>query len=299
MKNKMFRWLNVALIAILMSTFIFPMNALASNNADFSHLGGAVEETFGAGTQDIVVLHVKIPDGANGSGEDTLIIDGGETVWSGEPLVAMTSDEYFLDADYDGFWFDNPDPEETKEAFWSDNGNTAIESGEILVEGFADLESFRASGPGTEYVIDDTATDQGPGLLSADYDGLPNREAVWSDNDGNNLLGPGDTMLQPGRAGLINFDSSTLNPGGVCGLSGVGGCNGEAQVDDIMWCDGPGGGGPDTLFTIGESIYMDKVGLTPDLFNFGFDIIMIDPSGVLTPAPTPCVAAGGNSTFVN
>ncbi|MBN1494913.1 S-layer homology domain-containing protein [Candidatus Peregrinibacteria bacterium] len=263
---------------MIFAVLLFPLSTWASTTGNFT-APNAPGITVGPGYIDQLVYETVIPDGTNGLANDTLIFMGsGATPWGGDSLLTLSFNEYYLDDNYNAAWTAGG------EAVWIDASlDKMINPGEIQINGLADLELFQAPGPGAEYVFDDTATDNN------NYD---SGEAIWSDVDGNALLGSADTLLTDGTTGIINFNSATVNPAGVCG-TGVGGCNGEPNIDDIYWCDGVGGPPVNGVFDPSESILIDLIGsLTIGDYDIGIDSMIIDPSG-LVGVPGGCAAAGG------
>ena len=267
--------------------------ASASTAGDFAfNAQGTVEVVDGSNYN--LALEVTIPDGVNNppNPEDTLIYDGSTNGWTGDTLNAFTGNNYYLDHNGSGSW--DPTNGVSPEAVWADtNTNGNIDAGEIQVQGYADLEAFNATGP-TLWVADSVANDSpvgtsgGGSYLSADYN--PG-EALFRDVNNTGALDQGDALIKGGLASVMNFDSTAANPGGVCGTGG--GCHGYTNVDDIYWCDGPGGVA-NGAYDSGESIFMD-VTPSPQTGDYdpGTDVMLVDPTGIKLAAAPSCAISGG------
>jgi len=281
----------ISFCAMLMLLTAGVANASLAGDFVFNPIGS---NTVSGGSTDNLALEFIMPDGTSNSGvTDTLRHDGATDSWSGDTLTAFSAVQYYLDDDYNTTWdwF-------TPEAIWVDvNTNSMIETGEIELPGTADLETFNAAGT-TYWVADSFATDVPPGLAggsytSADFD---TTEAIFEDTDGSSFLGDGDNLIKNGTAGVINFTSAAINPGGVCAAPGVGGCNGNANIDNFYFCDGIVGGAPNPptlngLFDIGETVYADLLGGNPLDYDPG-DLLLSDQGGSLNGLGS-CTGPGG------
>lgn len=272
-------------LACFLGVIAVPVGTIfASTTLDFTN-NNAPGSTVGPGYTDVLVLDITIPDGTNGAAEDTLLLDNGVSLWSGDTLISMSgTSEFYFDDNISGTWNNGT------EAIWVDaNTDSMIQSSEIQEYGTADLETFQPVGGATQGEVFFDVNGNG------DFD---SGEAVFLDANSDLTLGPADdvavglppgAMLRDGGANVINFDSPAA--AASCG-GGVGGCHGDAGINDIMFCDGVGGPA-DGLYTVGESIFIDMV-LSPTTADYDPTVdYMIADYGTIYPGATSCTAAGG------